>query len=70
MLLSVRSDLCNQGLYYKFYLNMPVCVILDMLHWLGLLVLGRSSVSRVVSVKYDSLGSLELPSIKIDLLLG
>jgi hypothetical protein len=41
-----------------------------MLHWLGLLVPDRLSISRAVSIKSDPMEPTGLPSVKCNLLLG
>jgi hypothetical protein len=70
MLLLVRSGLCNEGLYCKFCLNIHAQVILNMLHQLHLSILERTFVSRVVLIKSDPLGPIELPLVKFDPLLS
>lgn len=40
-----------------------------MFYWIDLLVLDRSSVSRVVLINFDHLGPSGLPSVQFDLLL-
>jgi hypothetical protein len=70
MLLLVRSDLCNYGLYYNFCLNLHSQLTLNMLHLLDVLIPIDCPISRAVLVKTNPLGPTWLPSVQFDLLLS
>jgi hypothetical protein len=57
-------------LYCNFYLNLHVRVTLKTLHQLDLIVFDGTFVMRAISIKFDHLGLLRLPSVKFDLLLN
>jgi hypothetical protein len=67
MLTSVMSDVCRLVLVIMVLSRSMYRVTLIKFHEVDSVSVVRLSVLRIVSIKFDLLGSLGLPSVKFDL---